>query len=150
MTEASSCTYTLICPLTGPATNHCPGNGLGYLRLVERPNVHIISLQLIIHYYACERRLIATEPSIGFQHEWVLLRVSGELAISLSSVVCYLHDLGKSIQSCWIMLHMTKILQNKFWEKSSFQNMFGLLIKFFLAVIKHFLLAHRLPRNIKI
>ena len=49
MTEASRCIYTLICPLTEPATNHCPGNGLGHLRIVERPNVHIISLQLVVH-----------------------------------------------------------------------------------------------------
>ena len=62
VTEASRCIYTLICPLTGPATNHCPGNGLGHLKIVERPNVHIISLQLLIHYYAWEHWLIATEP----------------------------------------------------------------------------------------
>ena len=67
MTEASWCIYTLICPLTGPATNHCPGNGLGHFRIVERLNVHIISPQLVIHYYTCEHWLIATEPSIEFQ-----------------------------------------------------------------------------------
>ena len=62
MTEASRCICTLICPLTGPATDHCPGNGLGHLRIVEWLNVHIISLQLIIHGYVCEHWLIATEP----------------------------------------------------------------------------------------
>ena len=62
MTEASRCIYTLIFPLTEPATNHCPGNELGYLHIVERPNIHIISLQLVIHYYTCEHWLIATEP----------------------------------------------------------------------------------------
>ena len=53
MTEASQCIYTLIFPHTGPATNHCQGNGLGHFQIVERPYVFIISLQLIIHYYAC-------------------------------------------------------------------------------------------------
>ena len=61
MTEASWCIYTLICQLTGPVTNHCPANGLGHLRMVEHSNVHIISLQLVIHGYACEHWLIATE-----------------------------------------------------------------------------------------
>ena len=61
MTEASQCMYTLICPLTGPATNHCPGNGLGHLQIVEHPNVHIISLLLVVHY-AYEHWLIAIEP----------------------------------------------------------------------------------------
>ena len=60
MTEASRYICTLICPLTGPATNHCTGNGLGNLQIVERPNVHIISLQLVIHY-AYEHWLIASE-----------------------------------------------------------------------------------------
>ena len=41
-------------------------------------------------------------------------RVSGELSLSQSSVVYHLHDLGKSIQSCQIVPHVTKILQN-FW-----------------------------------
>ena len=40
ITEASQCIYTLICPLTGPAINHYPGNGLGHLQIVEYPNVH--------------------------------------------------------------------------------------------------------------
>ena len=62
MTEASRCIYTLICPLAGPATNHCPGNGLGHLWIVECPNVHIISLQLIILDDAGEDWLIASEP----------------------------------------------------------------------------------------
>ena len=38
-------------------------------------------------------------------------RVSGKLRISQSSVVHHLHDLSKSIWSCWIMLHISKILQ---------------------------------------
>ena len=54
MTEASWCIYTQIYPLIGPATNHCPENGLSHLQIMERPNVHIISLQLVIHYYTCE------------------------------------------------------------------------------------------------
>ena len=29
---------------------------------MERPNVHIISLQLVIHDYTCEHWFIATEP----------------------------------------------------------------------------------------
>ena len=41
-------------------------------------------------------------------------RVSGELGLSLSSVVCYLHNLSKSIQSCKIVPYVTKILEN-FW-----------------------------------
>ena len=61
MTEASQCICTLICPFTGPTTNHCQGNRLGHLRIVEYPNVHIISLQLLIHY-TCEHWPIATEP----------------------------------------------------------------------------------------
>ena len=39
-------------------------------------------------------------------------RISSELGISQSNVVCYLHDLGRSIWNCWIVLHVTKILQN--------------------------------------
>ena len=35
-------------------------------------------------------------------------RVSGELGISQSTMVCYLHDLSKSIQSCCIEPHVTK------------------------------------------
>ena len=62
MTEASWCIYTVIYSLTGPATNHCPEIGLSHLWIVERPNVHIISIQFIIHYYACEHWLIATKP----------------------------------------------------------------------------------------
>ena len=63
MTEASRCIYIVIYPLTGPAANPCAGNGLDHLWRVERPNVYIISLQLVIHYYyACEHWLIATEP----------------------------------------------------------------------------------------
>ena len=34
-------------------------------------------------------------------------RVSGELDISQSSVICYLHDLGKDIQNCWIASRVT-------------------------------------------
>ena len=41
-------------------------------------------------------------------------RVSGELSILQSSVVCHFHNLSKSIQSFQIVLHVTKILQN-FW-----------------------------------
>ena len=58
MIEASQCIYALICPLTVPATSHFPGNGLGHLRIVECPNVHIISIPLLIHYYACENKLV--------------------------------------------------------------------------------------------
>ena len=39
-------------------------------------------------------------------------RVSGELSISQSSIVSHLHDLDKSISSCQIVPHITKILQN--------------------------------------
>ena len=39
-------------------------------------------------------------------------RVSGEHSISQSSVVCDLHDVGKNIQSYWIVPHVVKILQN--------------------------------------
>ena len=42
--------------------NHCSRNRLGHFLIVERPNVHIISIQLLILYYACEHWLIATEP----------------------------------------------------------------------------------------
>ena len=72
MTEASWCIYTLICPLTGPATNHCPENELGHLWIAEHPNVHLISLQLTIHY-ACEYWLIATEPYDRIPTLWMLL-----------------------------------------------------------------------------
>ena len=62
MTEVSRCIYAVISPLNGPATNHCPENGLGHHRIVECPNVHRISLQLVIHNDACEHWPIATEP----------------------------------------------------------------------------------------
>ena len=39
-------------------------------------------------------------------------RVSGELSISLSSVMYHLHDLGISMWNCGIVPHVTKILQN--------------------------------------
>ena len=39
-----------------------------------------------------------------------LERISGELVISLSNVVHYLNEIGKCIKSCWIALHITKIL----------------------------------------
>ena len=42
------------------------------------------------------------------------LRVSGEFGISQSSVVCNHLDLSKSMWSCQIKPHVTKILQ-KFW-----------------------------------
>ena len=42
---------TLIYPLTGPATNLCPENGLSHLQIMECPNVHIISLQLITNWF---------------------------------------------------------------------------------------------------
>ena len=45
--EASQCIHSLIYPFTGPATNHCPENGLGHLRAMEYPNVHIISPQVV-------------------------------------------------------------------------------------------------------
>ena len=41
-------------------------------------------------------------------------RVSGDLDISRFSVVRHVHHLSKRIQSSWILLHVTKILQN-FW-----------------------------------
>ena len=41
-------------------------------------------------------------------------QVSGELDISQFSVVCHLYNLSKIIWSYWIVLHVTKILQN-FW-----------------------------------
>ena len=46
MTEESQYTYTLICPLTGPAANHCAGTGNGHLRKIEYPNVHEFPFQL--------------------------------------------------------------------------------------------------------
>ena len=48
MTEGSRYIYiyTLICPLTGPATNHCAGTGFGHLRKIEYPNVHEFPFQL--------------------------------------------------------------------------------------------------------
>ena len=60
MTEANRCIYALICLFTGLATKNWAWNGFGHLWIMERPNVHIISLQLIIHY-AGENWLIATE-----------------------------------------------------------------------------------------
>ena len=48
-------------------------------------------------------------------------RVSGEFDISPSSVHHYLHDLGQSIQSCQIVPHVTKILQN-FWLTQVHEN----------------------------
>ena len=41
-------------------------------------------------------------------------RVSGNHVISQSCVVGFFHDLSKRIWSCWILTHVTKILQN-FW-----------------------------------
>ena len=41
-------------------------------------------------------------------------RVSRKLRISQSSMINQLHDLSKSIWSCWIVPHIIKILQN-FW-----------------------------------
>ena len=64
-TEASRCIYTLTCLLTGPAANHCVGNGLGHLWIVKCPNVHIISLQLFTSTCSSLHMklwLIATEP----------------------------------------------------------------------------------------
>ncbi len=59
MTEASWCIYTLIYPFTGPATNHCSENGLSHFRIMECPNVHIISLQLVTHsFYTCNYRAL--------------------------------------------------------------------------------------------
>ena len=37
-------------------------------------------------------------------------RVSGKLGISQYCIVCHIHDFGKSIQSCWIVPNITKIL----------------------------------------
>ena len=51
MTEANWYMYTLIYKFTGPATNHCPKNGLSHLWIMECLNVHIISLELITHYF---------------------------------------------------------------------------------------------------
>ena len=51
MTEASQSIHTLIYPFTGLATNHCPENGLSHLRIMESPNVHIISAQFVGHCY---------------------------------------------------------------------------------------------------
>ena len=45
MTEASRYIYTLICPITRPAANHCAGTGLGHLRKIEYPNVHVFPFQ---------------------------------------------------------------------------------------------------------
>ena len=39
-------------------------------------------------------------------------RVSGELSISQSSLVYYLHDLSKSIHSCQIVPHSIKMMEN--------------------------------------
>ena len=39
-------------------------------------------------------------------------RISGELRISQSEVVCHFNDHGKSIQSCWIVPNIIKILPN--------------------------------------
>ena len=41
-------------------------------------------------------------------------RVSDEFGVSQSNEVWYLHGLNKSLQRCWIVPHITKILQN-FW-----------------------------------
>ena len=64
MTEASRYIYTLICPITRPAANHCAGTGLGHLRKIEYPNVHVfpISTVLCIHvfHYAYEHGLSDT------------------------------------------------------------------------------------------
>ena len=75
MTEASWCIYTLIYRLIRPTTNHYPGNRLGHLWIVEHPNVHIISLQLVIHGYACEHWLIATESYVRIPTHIILPQV---------------------------------------------------------------------------
>ena len=43
------------------------------------------------------------------------------VCISHSTVVCHLYDHGKSVQSCQIVPHITKILQ-KFWLNLEFSN----------------------------
>ena len=74
------------------------------------------------------------------------LRVSGELGISQSSGVCYPHNFGKSIQSCQVVLYITKILQN-FWliqELKPLKNLMQIqsiifkLIRFIIFIIKGF------------
>ena len=69
-------------------------------------------------------------------------KISRKLNISLSSVVCHLHNLVKSFQSCWIMHHVHKILQNiwfillimaqghKYWEPS--ENLKTVVITFMI------------------
>ena len=63
-------------------------------------------------------------------------RVSGELTISNSIVVHPIHNVGKSTQSCWIVPHVTKILQN-FWltlvkerkVKTDIKTVWGIFLK---------------------
>ena len=63
-------------------------------------------------------------------------RVSGELSITHSSVVCHLHNLSKSIQSCGIVPHIAKILQN-FWLTQVFSLIFLIFLYFsFLLKLK--------------
>ena len=62
-------------------------------------------------------RLKTADSEIMLQARQVTLRVSGEIDISISqsSVVSHFHNFGKkSIQSCQIVHHITKTLQN-FW-----------------------------------
>ena len=47
---------------TGPATNHCPENGLSHLWTMECPNVLIIALEVVApSFYANEYLLISKE-----------------------------------------------------------------------------------------
>ena len=58
----------------------------------------------------CRPKIVDSEAMRQIQ--WETLKESGKLGISQSSVVHRLQEFGKSIQSCQIVLHVTKILQN--------------------------------------
>ena len=96
MTEASQYIYiySLIYPFTGPATNHCPENGLSHLRMMECSNVLIISLQLVTYrFYANEYWLIATKL-----YERIPIKTTVFLQLTKNtSVVSY-----NTTKLCWL------------------------------------------------
>ena len=62
-------------------------------------------------------------PTIEANFVSINWRISGEFGISQSSKVLHLPNLDKSIWHCWIVSHITKILQN-FWFVLKDKNKF--------------------------
>ena len=80
------------------------------------PMVQEILFWIQNHKYQAESGRLKTMNSKAMllRYGRQMWRVSGELGISLLNIFFHFHDISKSIQSCWIVSHVTKILQN-FW-----------------------------------